>query len=114
MHTVIPADPITANPDGPFNLLLAPAERADVIIDFNGLAGKIVHPVQRRPGALPRGRPPERLFHRRPAIQTASGGAPTTLAGYGPNTRTIMKIVVGLGPEDPMRQPDTIGKSPAG
>ena len=28
----------TANPDGPFNLLLAPAERADVVIDFNGVA----------------------------------------------------------------------------
>jgi spore coat protein A, manganese oxidase len=29
-------DDTTANPDGPFNLLLAPAERADVVIDFNG------------------------------------------------------------------------------
>ena len=29
-------DETTANPDGPFNLLLAPAERADVVIDFNG------------------------------------------------------------------------------
>ena len=36
------ADPSgnTANPDGPFNLLLAPAERADVLIDFTGLNGK--------------------------------------------------------------------------
>jgi hypothetical protein len=33
------ADPSgnSANPDGPFNLLLAPAERADVVIDFNGV-----------------------------------------------------------------------------
>lgn len=40
--TPIPLDPEdpsgnTALPDGPFNLLLAPAERADVIIDFNGV-----------------------------------------------------------------------------
>jgi spore coat protein A, manganese oxidase len=26
------------NPDGPFNLMLAPAERADLVIDFNGVA----------------------------------------------------------------------------
>src|ERR1039458_3878685 len=34
-----PRDPTgnTALPDGPFNLLLAPAERADVVIDFNGV-----------------------------------------------------------------------------
>ena len=29
--------PQTANPDGPFNLLLAPVERADIVIDFNGV-----------------------------------------------------------------------------
>lgn len=30
----------TAFPDGPFNLLLAPAERADVVIDFNGVPAR--------------------------------------------------------------------------
>jgi hypothetical protein len=27
----------TAKTDGPFNLLLAPAERADIVVDFNGV-----------------------------------------------------------------------------
>ena len=32
--------------------------------------------------------------------QTAIGGAPTTLPGHGPNTRTLMKIVVTSGSGD--------------
>ena len=37
------ADPTgnTADPTGPFNLLLAPAERADVLIDFTDRWGKL-------------------------------------------------------------------------
>jgi hypothetical protein len=31
-----------ANQDGPFNLLLAPAERADLVIDFNGVSEEIL------------------------------------------------------------------------
>ena len=32
---------------------------------------------------------------------TASGGAPSTLAGYGPNTRTIMQFQVVAGTATP-------------
>ena len=58
---------------------------------------QVLHPLQRRAGAFPRWRSAERLFHRGPGLQNTwlSGGAPTTAAGHGPNTRTIMKIVVG-------------------
>ena len=47
-------------------LLVAPAERADVIIDFSAYAGQDAHPLQRRARRVPRARRPPRLLHRRP------------------------------------------------
>jgi spore coat protein A len=93
---VAPADPNTANPDGPFNLLLAPAERADVLIDFSGLAGQSFILYNDAPSPFPGGDPRNDYFTGDPD-QRPFGGAPTTAAGFGPNTRTILKIVVGLG-----------------
>jgi spore coat protein A len=100
-------DPDTANPDGPFNLLLAPAERADILIDFTGLNGKSFILYSDTPGPFPGGDPRNDYYTGNPDFTAAgpsptnpyplSGGAPTTKAGYGPNTRTIMKIVVGSG-----------------
>ena len=92
-------DPDTANQDGPFNLLLAPAERADVVIDFNGAGGQtfILHNDSAAP--FPGGDARNEYFTGAPD-QTAFGGAPTTLAGFGPNTRTLMKIVVNTGSGD--------------
>lgn len=86
----------TAIPDGPFNLLLAPAERADLLIDFTGLAGKSFILYNDAPAPFPGGDSRNDYFTGDPD-QTAIGGAPTTLQGYGPNTRTIMKIVVDKG-----------------
>ncbi len=87
----------TANPDGPFNLLLAPAERADVVIDFNGMsAGSTFILYGDAPAPFPGGDSRNDYFTG-DADQTAFGGAPTTLPGYGPNTRTLMKIVVTGG-----------------
>ena len=96
----ISADPTgnTANPDGPFNLLLAPAERADVVIDFNGVsAGSSFILYNDAPAPFPGGDPRNDYFTGDPD-QTAFGGAPTTLAGFGPNTRTLMKITVTAAP----------------
>jgi spore coat protein A len=92
------ADPSgnTAIPDGPFNLLLAPAERADVLIDFTGKAGKSYILYSDAPAPFPGGDPRNDYFTGNPD-QTVSGGAPSTTAGHGPNTRTILKIVVGVG-----------------
>jgi spore coat protein A len=89
-------DPDTANPDGPFNLLLAPAERADILIDFTGQNGKSFILYSDTPAPFPGGDPRNDYFTGDPDF-TAFGGAAPTIQGKGPNTRTIMKIVVGSG-----------------
>jgi spore coat protein A len=88
----------TANPDGPFNLLLAPAERADVIIDFNDVpAGTSFILYGDAPAPFPMGEPRNDYFTG-DGDQTSSGGAPNTKPNQGPNTRTLMRIVVtGVG-----------------
>jgi spore coat protein A len=96
------ADPSgnTANADGPFNLLLAPAERADVVIDFNGVAaGSSFILFADAPAPFPGGDPRNNYFTGDPD-QTAFGGAPSTLPGFGPNSRTLMRIVVTAGSGD--------------
>jgi spore coat protein A, manganese oxidase len=86
-----------ANADGPFNLLLAPAERADVVIDFNGVpAGSTFILYNDAPAPFPSGDPMNDYFTG-DGDQTATGGAPNTRLGFGPNTRTILKITVGSG-----------------
>src|ERR1700746_2972597 len=97
---VNPADETNANPDGPFNLLLAPAERADVIIDFNGVsAGSSFILYNDAPAPFPGGDSRNDYFTGDPD-QTAFGGAPTTTLGHGPDTRTLMKIEVTAGSGD--------------
>jgi len=96
------ADPTgnTANPDGPFNLLLAPAERADVVVDFNGVSpGSTLILHNDAPAPFPGGDSRNNYFTGDPD-QTSIGGAPTTLPGFGPNTQTLMKIVVTSGSGD--------------
>jgi spore coat protein A, manganese oxidase len=98
-----PADPTgnTVLPTGPFNLLLAPAERADLLINFAGQNGKSFIFYSDSPAPFPGGDPRNDYYTGDPNFTNAalntyglSGGAPTTLQGQGPNTRTIMKIVV--------------------
>src|SRR5206468_6350273 len=94
-----------ANPDGPFNLLLAPAERADVVIDFNGVApGSAFIMYSDAPAPFPGGDSRNDYFTGDPD-QSGIGGAPTTLPGYGPNTRTLMKIMVTSGAGDATSTP---------
>ena len=103
--TPIPLDPSdpsgnTALRDGPFNLLLAPAERADVVIDFNGVpAGTSFILYNDAPAPFPGGDSRNDYFTRDPD-QTAIGGANTTRLDHGPNTRTLLKITVGAGSGD--------------
>lgn len=80
-----------------YTLCMGPAERADVIIDFSNVpAGSTLILYNDGPAAFP-------LYDRRYDLYTggpdftANGGPPTTLPGFGPNTRTIMKFVVGTG-----------------
>ena len=74
-------------------LFLAPAERADVIIDFTPFAGSTLILYSDAPAPVPAF--DSRIdYYTADPDQTTSGGAPTTMPGYGPNTRTIMQIKV--------------------
>jgi len=89
-----------ANPDGPFNLLLAPAERADLVIDFNGVpAGSTFILYNDSFAPFPSGDSRNDYFTG-DGDQTKIGGAPNTLLGFGPNTRTLLKITVTSGSGD--------------
>jgi len=76
-------------------LYLGPAERADVIIDFSQLPdGAKVILYNDAPAPTP-GFDARLDYYTGDPDQTSSGGAPTTLPGYGPDTRTIMQFQVG-------------------
>jgi FtsP/CotA-like multicopper oxidase with cupredoxin domain len=84
-------------------LFLGPAERADIVVDFSKFAGKTLILYNDSPAPVPASDP--RLdYYTGDPDQTDTGGAPTTPAGYGPNTRTIMQIKVngsgGTAPAD--------------
>ena len=97
------------------SLFLGPAERADVIVDFSAYAGKTVILYNDAPAPVPAFDP--RLdYYTGDPDQTLTGGAPTTAAGFGPNTRTIMQFRVagyhagaglqpGCGRPPPCRRP---------
>jgi spore coat protein A len=86
-----------------YNLLLAPAERADVIIDFSRVPeGTRLVLYNDAPAPFPGGDPRNDYFTGNPD-QTAIGGAPTTPPGKGPNTRTLMqfRVKARTGAADP-------------
>ncbi|MGV8977832.1 MAG: Ig-like domain repeat protein [Cellulomonas sp.] len=74
------------------SLLLAPAERADVIVDFSQYRGKTLILYNDAPAAFPARVPTYDYYTGDPDLRPA--GAPSTLPGYGPNTRTIMQVKV--------------------
>ena len=74
-------------------LLIAPAERADTVVDFSAYAGKTLILYNDAPAAFP-ARDSRYDYYTDSADLTGIGGAPTTPAGFGPNTRTIMQIKV--------------------
>ena len=85
-------------------LWLGPAERADAIVDFSKAqalcTAKGVNPctlILYNDAPTPAPAVDSRLdYFTGDGDQTPIGGAPNTIAGYGPNTRTIMQIVVDL------------------
>ncbi len=100
--TVIPPQPTTwVNDPTVFNagnvdmhsLLIAPAERADVIVDFSAYAGQTLILYNDGPAAFP-ARDPRYDYYTGDGDYRDTGGTPPTIPGYGPNTRTMMKIVV--------------------
>ena len=98
----IPAQPTTwVNDPTVFNagnvdqhsLLVAPAERADVIVDFSAYAGQTLILYNDAPAAFP-ARDPRYDYYTGNGDYRDTGGTPPTIAGYGPNTRTVMQIKV--------------------
>jgi spore coat protein A len=86
-----------------FNLLMAPAERADLIIDFSNVpVGSKLILYNDAPAPFPMGDPLNDYYTGDPD-QTAGGGAPSTRPGLGPNTRTLMQfqVIPRVGPPDP-------------
>jgi len=99
---VVPNQPITYVTDptrfdfgnaDKHSLLLAAAERADVIVDFSAYAGKTLILYNDAPAAFPAGVSQYDYYTGSPD-RTSTGGAPTVQPGYGPNVRTIMQIKV--------------------
>ena len=95
-------DPLTGNATR-YNLLLAPAERADIIIDFSKVpSGARLILYNDAPAPFPGG---DSLvdYYTGDSDQTDAGGAPSTAPGYGPNTRTLLQFRVKplVGAPDP-------------
>ena len=74
-------------------LFMGPAERADVIVDFSAFAGRNVILYNDAPAPVP-AFDPRYDYYTGNADFTDPGGAPQTLPGYGPNTRTVMQFRV--------------------
>ncbi len=119
---IIPSTPISYNYNrkmatvlglvGGHGLDLAPAQRVDAVIDFHGFAPAtagnttVLIAYNDHPAPAP-------LFDARYDMYTgdpdnsSSGGAPSTLPGYGPNTRTMLQIrVSGSSTNNPISVPN--------
>jgi spore coat protein A, manganese oxidase len=86
-----------------YSLLMAPGERADVVIDFSGVpAGARLILYTDAPAPFPGGDSRNDYYAGCPD-QGAIGGAASTPPGYGPNTRTLMqfRVVARTGAPDP-------------
>jgi spore coat protein A len=95
-------DPATGNATR-YNLLLAPAERADIIVDFSKVpAGAKLILYSDAPAPFPGGDPRNDYITGGPD-QSPIGGAPPTKPGMGPNSQTLMqfRVVPLLGQPDP-------------
>jgi FtsP/CotA-like multicopper oxidase with cupredoxin domain len=74
-------------------LFMGPAERADIIVDFSAFAGRNVILYNDAPAPVPAFDPRYDYYSGGPD-NTDQGGAPQTMPGFGPNTRTIMQFQV--------------------
>ncbi|MCY3022845.1 MAG: hypothetical protein NTW87_28020 [Planctomycetota bacterium] len=82
-------------------LFIGPAERADLVIDFSSAPpGSTLILYNDSPAPVP-GFDPRNDYYTGDPDQTSSGGAPTTLPGKGPNTRTIMQFRMAGTPSAP-------------
>ena len=86
-------------------LFLAPAERADVVVDFTPFAGRTVILYNDSPAPVPAADGRNDLYTGN-TDYTSAGGAPSALAGFGPNTRTIMVFKVSATGGNTLATPD--------
>jgi spore coat protein A len=104
MPLFVGGNPVTPNPLTP--LLQAPAERADLLVDFSACAGQKVLLYNDAPAPYPMGAP---FFDFYP-------GAPknpvVTPPGSGPNTRTLMRFNVSSVAGVPLAIPRIEGVNP--
>ncbi len=81
------------------SMLLAPAERADAIVDFSKFAGKTLILYNDAPAAFPARVPSYDYYTGGPDL--SPNGAPSVLPGYGPNTRTVMQVTINASTPAP-------------
>ena len=81
------------------SLLLAPAERADVIVDFSQFAGKTLILYNDAPAAFPARVPSYDYYTGAPDM--SPNGAAAIVPGYGPNTRTVMQVKIAANAPAP-------------
>jgi spore coat protein A len=88
------------------SLLVAPAERPDVIVDFSGYAGKSIVLYTDAPAPLPGGGSETDFF---PDLDNDNPVNGSTPEGFGPNSRIIMRfnVVAATGSPDPPLHIDT-------
>ncbi len=78
---------LSTKPNGP-HVLMAPAERADMIVDFSNVpAGSVLLLYNDAPGPFPGG---GAVFDHYPQ----NPKSPTSIPGFGPNTRTLLQVRV--------------------
>jgi spore coat protein A len=105
---ILKHSPVNLNANGvpvTYGLLLGGAERADVLVDFSNKVGQRFILYNDAPAPFPGGDPRNDYFTGdvdQSLTGTGAGGAPSTLPGSGPNTRTLMEIrVVAAASVDP-------------
>ena len=110
----IPNQPISWNMDpttfnfgnvADHSLLVGTAERADVIVDFSAFPGQTLILYNDAPAAFPALDARYDYYTDAPDLRD-TGGHSGPLPGFGPNTRTIMQVVVAnTTPADPYDRP---------
>jgi hypothetical protein len=81
------------------DVITAPAERWDIVVDFSAFAGQKIVLYNDAPAPFPEGSPLNDYF------PGADDNPITTSPGFGPNTRQIMRFNVAstiTGPADPL------------
>ncbi len=85
-------DPRNGNVDR-YTLLIAPGERADIIVDFRGFEGRSIMLYNDAPAPFPSGDIRYDYYPGAPNL-TCIGGAASPAPGEGPDTRTVMRFDV--------------------